>query len=49
MEVYGGQIEPVLRVILERPIDGWDAVGGSYYERAVARAEVSRWRAARDR
>jgi alanine dehydrogenase len=49
MEVYGGQIEPVLRVILEKPIDEWDAVDGSYYERAVARAEVSRWRAARDR
>jgi alanine dehydrogenase len=46
MEVYGGQIEPVLRVILEKRIDEWDAVNGAYYERAVARAEVTRWRAA---
>jgi alanine dehydrogenase len=45
MEVYGGQVEPVMRVILERPIDSWDPQLGSYYERAVARAEVSRWRA----
>lgn len=49
MEVYGGQIEPVLRIILERPIDGWDVEQGTYYERAVARAEVSRWIAARAR
>lgn len=43
MEVYGGQMEPVLRVILERPIDTWDLETGTYYERAVARAEVTRW------
>jgi alanine dehydrogenase len=49
MEVYGGQIEPVMRVILERPIDELDGEMGSYYERAVARAEVSRWRAVRVR
>jgi len=47
MEVYGGQIEPVMRVILGRPIDEWDPKLGSYYERAVARAEVCRWRSAR--
>jgi len=47
MDVYGGQIEPVMRVILERPIDEWDPELGSYYERAVARAEVCRWRSAR--
>jgi alanine dehydrogenase len=47
MEVYGGQIEPVLRLILERSVDAWDVETGSYYERAVARAEVTRWLAAR--
>jgi len=49
MEVYGGQIEPVMRVILERGIGELDDRTGSYYERAVARAEVSRWRAVRGR
>ncbi|MGZ8661430.1 MAG: hypothetical protein ACXWYI_05085 [Actinomycetota bacterium] len=49
MEVYGGQIEPVMRVILERTIDELDEQMGSYYERAVARAEVSRWRIANGR
>ncbi len=43
MEHYGQQIEPVLRVILEQPFEAWDAETGQYYERAVARAEVSRW------
>jgi alanine dehydrogenase len=43
MEVYGGQIEPVMRIIVERPVDEWNTQTGTYYERAVARAEVSRW------
>lgn len=43
MERYGGQIEPVLRVLLERPFEEWDVETGPYYERAVARAEVSTW------
>jgi alanine dehydrogenase len=49
MEVYGGQVEPVLRVIFEKPVDDWDEVNGAYYERAVARAEVMRWQAAQER
>ncbi len=49
MEVYGRQIEPVLRVIAERPVEEWDVRSSKYYERAVARAEISRWRAARTR
>jgi alanine dehydrogenase len=47
MEVYSRQLEPVLHVISDRPIEDWDGEHGSYYERAVARAELSRWRAAR--
>jgi alanine dehydrogenase len=43
MERYGSQIEPVLRVLLEEPFEGWDVETGPYYERAVARAEVSMW------
>lgn len=45
MEVYGLQLEPVLRTLLETPIGRLDADEGRLYERAVARAEVSRWRA----
>jgi alanine dehydrogenase len=44
MEVYSKQVEPVLRVILDRPIEQWDEAHGPHYERAVARAELSRWR-----
>lgn len=46
MEHYGQQIEPVLRVILQAPIESWDMEAGQYYERAVARAEVTRWQRA---
>ncbi|HEX6230922.1 MAG TPA: hypothetical protein VF029_04365 [Actinomycetota bacterium] len=49
MEHYGQQIEPVLRVVLERPVETWDPETGPYYERAVARAEVSRWQGVRGR
>ncbi len=44
MEVYSHQIEPVLRVILRRPVESWDEIHGTHYERAVARAELGRWR-----
>jgi len=47
MRVYGAQLEPVLRVILEKPPGAWDLEGPDQQERAVARAEVSRWMAAR--
>ena len=43
MRAYGAQIEPVLRVILQKPPDSWDPLGPDHEERAVARAEVSRW------
>ncbi len=46
MEHYSGQLEPVLSLILEKPHEGWDPEFGQYWERAVARAEVTRWRAA---
>lgn len=45
MERYGEQLEPVMELILSRPADTWDAVGGSHIERAVSRAEVTRWAA----
>ena len=47
MRAYGAQLEPVLRVILEKPPGAWDLEGPDLQERAVARAEVSRWVAAR--
>jgi alanine dehydrogenase len=46
MEVYSRQVEPVLRVIMERPLESWDPEHGHYYERAVARGELTRWRKA---
>ena len=46
MDVYSRQLEPVLRVILERPIGDWSIEHGHYYERAVARGELTRWREA---
>jgi hypothetical protein len=48
MEVYGLQLEPVLRTLLETPVERLDAEQGRMYERALARAEVSRWRASND-
>lgn len=47
MEVYGKQIEPVLRVLLERGLDDLDAEKGPYYDRAVARADLARWKPGR--
>jgi alanine dehydrogenase len=46
MRTYGAQLEPVLRVILEKAPGSWDLDGPDHEERAVARAEVSRWTAA---
>jgi alanine dehydrogenase len=43
MRSYGAQLEPVLRVILDKPPDRWALDGPDHEERAVARAEVSRW------
>jgi alanine dehydrogenase len=45
MQVYGTQIEPVVRAIVEKGIDLLDPEKGPYYERATARADVARWRA----
>lgn len=44
MEVYGKQVEPLLRVLFERELSELDADTGTYFERAVARAELRRWR-----
>jgi alanine dehydrogenase len=43
MRVYGEQVEPILQLLLERPVEAWDDADGSHEERAVARAEVARW------
>lgn len=43
MEVYGQQLEPLLRVVFERPLEELDERHGRYFERAVARAELTRW------
>lgn len=49
MEKYSVQLQPVLRVLVEKGVDHLDASTGTYFERAVARAEVSRWRRAHPR
>ena len=46
METYGTQLQPLIRVALEMPLETLDPVQGRYFERAVARAEVSRWKPA---
>jgi hypothetical protein len=43
MRIYGAQLEPVLRVILETTPGAWRLDGPDHEERAVALAEVSRW------
>jgi alanine dehydrogenase len=43
MEIYGSQLEPFLEVMLNKPADRWEKHGDSLYERALARAELSRW------
>jgi alanine dehydrogenase len=43
MHVYSRQIGPVLKVILETPIERWDPAHGDHFERAVARAELNQW------
>ncbi len=48
MDLYGRQVEPILRVMLDVPsLDDLDPERGSLYERAVARADVARWTPAR--
>jgi alanine dehydrogenase len=49
MSVYGEQLEPVLQLVLEKPVEAWDPDLGAHEERAVARAEVSRWISMRER
>lgn len=43
MALYGEQLERVMEVILTRPIDGWSRHSPFQRERAVARAELTRW------
>jgi alanine dehydrogenase len=47
VRTYGAQLEPVLRVILGTSPGSWDLQSPDHEERAVARAEVTRWIAAR--
>jgi alanine dehydrogenase len=47
MHLYGAQLEPVLHVLLTVPPGSWDLESPDHQERAVARAEVSRWLAMR--
>lgn len=44
MEVYGKQVEPVLRALIEKGLDALDPEKGPYYERATARASLIHWK-----
>lgn len=44
MEVYGEQLQPLVRIALEQELEGLDPKQGRFFERAVARAEVGRWK-----
>lgn len=44
MEIYSRQVEPVLRVLVERGLDAIDPRHGTFFERAVSRADLHRWR-----
>lgn len=43
MQRYGQQLEPLLDVIFDKPVTQWSQEGDSRFERALARAEVTRW------
>ncbi|HEX6844607.1 MAG TPA: hypothetical protein VF235_05765 [Actinomycetota bacterium] len=43
MATYGEQLEPVLGLLMSTPVDALDPSSPSHLERAVARAETSRW------
>ena len=44
MEVYGSQIEPVLRAVVESGLDNLDLEKGRFYDRATARADLKNWK-----
>ncbi len=43
MEVYGSQLQPIVRVLAERGGVEHISPQGGYFERAIARAQLSRW------
>jgi alanine dehydrogenase len=43
MKVYGGQIEPLMTLVLSTPVTDWDERHGTHDVRAIARGELSRW------
>jgi hypothetical protein len=47
MQVYGQQLQPILRTLIDR--GGLPNINpdGGFFERAIARAQLSRWPAAR--
>jgi alanine dehydrogenase len=48
MALYGEQLEDVMDVVLSKPVERWDVASPHHAERAVARAELSRWMTAQD-
>lgn len=43
MRRYGEQLEPIVELVLGVSPERWSVTAGSHVERAVARAEVTRW------
>jgi alanine dehydrogenase len=48
MERYGAQLEPILGLVLAKPVERWDPEHGTHLERAIAHAETSRWARSRE-
>jgi hypothetical protein len=46
MEVYGRQLQPILRTLIEKGGVAHLNPAGRFFERAIARAQLSRWVAA---
>lgn len=45
MEVYGAQLQSLVRVAFEHDLDSLDLKVGRFFERAVTRADVEKWKA----
>jgi hypothetical protein len=45
MQLYGQQLQPILRTLIEKGGLAQISPDGGFFERAIARAQLSRWAA----
>jgi len=43
MDLYGVQLEPIVDIVLTKAPNTWSLTSDNHVERALARAEVTRW------